>query len=220
MAGGVLFRVEGLLVSYRGQVALEVDELEVPAGKVLVVGPNGSGKTTLVRALLGLVRPRRGRVALLGLDPFRDARLLYRRVTFIRDVDELPGGLRLGTLVKVLSDSYGADEVRRAVRLLELDEHLGKRLRELSRGLRRRASILVAAASNRDLIIIDEPFSGVDSKSRRVISRILDGKDSNMIIISHVPPAMRFDYLVFLEGGSVAYSGPYRDPGSLGLSLC
>ncbi len=220
MHGDSLFHVRNLVVSYRRQVALQVDELEVPMGKILVVGPNGSGKTTLIKALLGLVRPRRGEVRLLGLNPFRDAKKLYKRITFIRDLDELHSSLRLSTLVDILSSSYDADSVRSAVKLLELDEHLGKRLGELSKGMRRRASLLVALASDRDLIVIDEPFSGIDSRSRRIISQILDNKNTNMIIISHVPPTMTFDHMIFIESGSMVYSGPYKDPGTFGLSLC
>ncbi len=220
MHGDSLFHVRNLVVSYRKQVALQVDELEVPMGKILVVGPNGSGKTTLVKALLGLVRPRRGEVRLLGLNPFRDSKKLYKRITFIRDLDELHSSLRLSTLVDILSSSYDASSVRSAVRLLELDEHLGKRLGELSKGMKRRASLLVALASDRELIVIDEPFSGIDSRSRRIISQILDNKNTNMIIISHVPPTMTFDHMIFIESGSVAYSGPYKDPSTFGLSLC
>ncbi len=215
-----LFQAENLLVSYRKQIALQVDKLEVPPGKVLIVGPNGSGKTTLIRSLLGLVRPRTGRISLLGLNPFKDAKKLYKKITFIRDLDELHDSLRVRTLVEILSSSYGPDNVRSAIKLLGVDNYLDKRLGELSKGMRRRASLLVAVASNRDLIVIDEPFSGIDSKSRKIISQILDNKNTNIIIISHVPPNMRFDYLVFIESGKITYSGPYKDPGTFGLNLC
>ncbi len=215
-----LLCVENLVVSYRKQVALQVDELEVPNGKVLIVGPNGSGKTTLIRALLGLIRPKRGRVRLLGLDPFREAKELFRRVTFVRDIDELHNSLRVATLIDILSSAYNPDAVREAVELLELDKHMDKKLGELSKGMRRRASLLVAAASNKELIVIDEPFSGIDSRSRRIISQILDRKNTNMIIISHIPPTMKFNHLIYIESGKIAYTGPYKDPKTLGLDLC
>jgi len=203
--------VGDLVVKYGRMTAIQVDELRVPHGRVLVVGPNGSGKTTLIKAVLGLIRPSRGVVRVLGLDPFRDSRELFKRVTYVRDIDELPGNLRLSTLIGVLEEYYGGDSVRQVVEELGLAGHEDKRLSELSRGMRRKASLLPALASNRSLIIIDEPFSGLDSKSRMVVSRLLDSKKADMIIVSHMQLNMRFDHLVLVESARITYSGPFKE---------
>ncbi|MEM0280180.1 MAG: ATP-binding cassette domain-containing protein, partial [Desulfurococcus sp.] len=93
---------------------------------------------------------------------------------------------------------------------LGLLNHKDKRLCELSRGWRRKASLLIALASNKKLIIMDEPFSGIDSGSRALISELLEKKPSNMIIISHIQSRIRFDHLIVVESGRITYNGPYK----------
>jgi len=198
-----LFYVKELEARYGKLVALQIDELMVPKGRVLIIGPNGSGKTTLIKVLLGLMRPKRGHVRILGIDPFKEGEKLYRRLTYVRDKDELPENLRVKTLLDILAESYGSEQVNWVAEQLGLLEHINKKLGELSRGMRRRASLLIATASNRDLIVIDEPFSGLDATGRQTISEILDKKESDMIIISHIPLRMRFDHLILIDSARV-----------------
>lgn len=205
-----MFSVRNLLVKYHKLVALEVEELEAPVGKILIVGSNGSGKTTLIKVLLGLMRPTRGEVRLLGLNPFTESNKLAKQVTYVRDKDELPDNLKLSTLLDVLREQYGEDNVDAIAKELGLLNHKDKRLCELSRGWRRKASLLIALASNKKLIIMDEPFSGIDSGSRALISELLEKKPSNMIIISHIQSRIRFDHLIVVESGRITYNGPYK----------
>ncbi len=205
-----LFVVEDLVVKYRRMVALRIKKLVGNRGKTLVIGPNGSGKTTLVKVLLGLMRPLSGHVELLGMNPIKNSGDLAKRITYVRDVDELAENLRLTTLINTLRQAYGEDAVRIAEEL-DLLDHIDKRLNELSRGMRRKASLLVALASNKELIVIDEPFSGLDRMSRDKVSMLLDKKDANMLIISHIPPRMKFDHLIVVESAQITYSGPYRE---------
>ncbi len=215
-----LFYVKELEARYGKLVALQIDELMVPKGRVLIIGPNGSGKTTLIKVLLGLMRPKRGHVRILGIDPLKEAEKLYRRLTYVRDKDELPENLRVKTLLDILAESYGSEQVNWVAEQLGLLEHINKRLGELSRGMRRRASLLIATASNRDLIVIDEPFSGLDAMGRQTISEILDKKEADMIIISHIPLRMKFDHLILIDSARVTYHGSYRDPRKLGYDIC
>jgi len=115
------------------------------------------------------------------------------------------------TLMEVLGESFGRESVESIARDLGLHIHMDKRLGELSRGVRRKASLLIALVSNRELIIIDEPFSGLDSKSRAIVAQLLDMKKSNMIIVSHIPLHIHFNHLIVVESGRITYSGPYRE---------
>jgi len=204
-----LFKVKDLVVKYRKLVALRINELEVPKGKILIVGPNGSGKTTLIKVLLGLLRPKKGKVEILGIDPIKNSQELAEKITYVRDIDELPDNLRLSTLIDILSSTFG-DYTLKVAEELGLSDHKEKRLGELSRGMRRKASLLVALASTKDLIIIDEPFSGLDRESRNIVSKLLSMKTSDMIIISHIQPRMMFDHLVVIESAHVTYNGPFK----------
>ncbi len=205
-----LFTVNDLVVKYHKMIAISVSHLSVPHGKILIIGPNGSGKTTFIKVLLGFMRPSRGTVSLYGIDPFENPQEIARYVTYVRDVDEIPDNLKLQTLIDILRERFGDENVDEAVERLGLSAYIHKRLSELSRGTRRKASLLVALASNKRLIVIDEPFSGLDSTSRAIVSEMLDKKEVDMIIISHIQPKVRFDHLIVIESAQVTYSGSYK----------
>ncbi len=204
--------VRNLTVRFRYNVALDGINLELGKGRILLLGSNGSGKTTLLRVLSGLLRPTKGEVKVLGMDPFGSGGTLYSRMFYLRDVEDLPYMLKLSTLVELLSDSYGAKSVERAVKLLELEEHTFKRIGELSKGLRRRAAMIEPLASGRELILMDEPFSGLDADSRIIIAKALSelSEKTTLIIASHIPLNLGIDQMVVLEGGKLSYDGPYN----------
>ncbi len=205
-------KVEGLTVRFRYNVALDNLSLEIKRGRILLLGSNGSGKTTLMRVISGLLRPTTGRVEVLGLDPFRESGELYSRILYTRDVEDLPYMLKVSTLVEMLSDVYGAKRVDKAVKILRLGDHLFKRVGELSKGLRRRVSMIEPLASQRELILMDEPFSGLDADSRIIIAKALSklSKDTSLIIASHIPLNMGIDQMIVLEGGKLSYNGAYN----------
>jgi len=205
--------IRNLTVKFRYNVALEDINLNIRKGRVLLLGSNGSGKTTLLRVLSGLLRPTKGNVRVLGLDPFRESGKLYSRMLYSRDVEDLPYMLKLSTVVELLSDAYGAKSVERAVKLLGLEEHLFKRIGELSKGLRRRVSMIEPLASGRELILMDEPFSGLDADSRIIIAKALSElpEETTLVVASHIPLNLGIDQMIVLEGGKLSYDGSYND---------
>ncbi len=207
----VVGRLEDVTVKYRSMVALRNATVAIPKGVTLVMGPNGSGKSTLVKTLLGLIRPASGRVELFGLNPFKRGSRIYERVTYISEQDAIPPEIRVGTHLELLESVYGVEEVRGAARLLGLEAHLGKRYSELSRGLQRRLALVEALASRRELIIVDDPMIGMDSRGRELIGEALAEKvegDTSIIVITHILiPKLRPDYLVRIEDGRITYQG-------------
>lgn len=205
--------VKNLTVKFRYNVALEDLTVEIGRGRVLLLGSNGSGKTTLMRVLSGLLRPTRGTVRVLGHDPFRESGELYSKMLYSRDVEDIPYMLKVSTVIDMLSDIYGNSKVDKAVKLLKLEEHTFKRIGELSKGLRRRVSMIEPLSSGRELILMDEPFSGLDAESRIIIARALSDlpKKTTLVIASHIPLNMGIDQMIVLEGGKLSYNGPYND---------
>ncbi|WP_297490800.1 ATP-binding cassette domain-containing protein [Thermococcus sp.] len=212
-SGEAVAKVRDLTVKFRYNVALDNLSLEVGKGRTLLLGSNGSGKTTLMRVLSGLHRPTEGSVEVLGLDPFKEPSKLYPRMLYVRDVEDLPYMLRVSTVVELLSDVYGAGRVERALKTLGLEEHLFKRVGELSKGLRRRVAMVEPLSSNAELIMMDEPFSGLDADSRIIIARALSrlSRETSLIIASHIPLNLGIDQMVVLEGGKLTYNGPYNE---------
>ncbi len=214
-----LLAVENLEIWYGKVHALSVDKLYLPKGRTLIIGPNASGKTSLIKAALGLIMPKRGKILVMGLDPIREASQLYEKVAYVPDNNPYPPGIKLSTLVRLLSETYGKERVYEVVEKLGLMDYLGKRLGDLSKGTARKASLLSALVTSKDLVIIDEPFSGLDGKARNIVSGILGSRESSLIVISHIPLRIYFDYLIIIEAGKVSYIGEYRDPKELGYDL-
>ncbi|WP_297068693.1 ATP-binding cassette domain-containing protein [Thermococcus sp.] len=211
--GEPVVKIRNLTVKFRYNVALSDINLEIGRGRTLLLGSNGSGKTTLMKVLSGLHRPTEGSVEVLGLDPFGEPSELYSRMLYVRDIEDLAYMVRVSTLVELLSDVYGVGRVDKALKTLELEEHLFKRVGELSKGLRRRVAMIEPLSSKTELIMMDEPFSGLDAESRIVIAKALSklSKGVSLIIASHIPINLETDQIVVLEGGKLTYNGPYNE---------
>jgi len=211
LPGRPVAEVRGLTVKYNRVVALDNVDLDIYEGRVLIMGPNGSGKTTLLKTLVGLIRPSRGLVRVLGLDPLRHTSMLYERIVFVRDSEDIPLSIKVSTHVNLLKSIYGEDKVEEGLDILKLRGHISKRFSELSKGYRRRLVILEALVADRDLILLDEPFIGLDSDSRAVISEALQHVRGNLVVSSHIPLNIEFNQLIVIESGKVTYSGEFRE---------
>ncbi len=207
----VLIETQKLLVKYRYVVALNDVSLKIPYGKALIVGSNGSGKTTLLKVIAGLIIPTRGWVRVFGLDPVRNFNEMTRRILFVRDSDDVHQYFKVKSLVNVFSKIYGERKTLEAVDRLGLLPHMEKRICELSKGFRRRIALLESLIAEKELIMLDEPLSGLDYESRNIIrntlAEFLVGK--SIIVSSHIPLNLDFNYLIVLEQGRVVYSGEY-----------
>ena len=186
-----VIRSHGLTKHYGRTRALESLDLEVPAGVVFgCLGPNGAGKTTWIRLLVGLLRPTRGRVDVLGTDVSQQpnavqARIGYLPGEFVAD-DDLSAEQYLRFLCRVRGEP-DPSAFRRLAERLDLD--LGKRFGSLSHGNRQKVGIIQALMHEPDLLILDEPTSGLDPLVQREFLQLLrevraDGR--TVVLSSHV----------------------------------
>ena len=174
------------------KVALEAVDLSVPKGAVLgLVGSNGAGKTTLIKHLLGLFRAQTGTVRVFGLDPVRDPAAVLGRTGYLSEDRDLPEWMRIGELLRYTAAFYPAWDdgyVQELVALFELD--LGQKIRTLSRGQRAQTALLVALAYRPDLLLLDEPSSGLDPVVRRdilsAIVRTVADEGRTVVFSSHL----------------------------------
>jgi manganese/zinc/iron transport system ATP- binding protein len=188
-----------------------------------IVGPNGAGKTTLLRSLLGLVKPAAGTLRLLG-QPIRDARGSVAYVPQRTAVDwEFPA-----TVFDVaLMGTYGRlgwfrrpgtrerQQAMEALRLVGLDQLARRPIGELSGGQQQRTFVARALVQQAPLILLDEPFAGVDAVTERAIVTLLqDLRDqgTTVVAVHHDLHTVReyFDWVVMLNRRAVAV-GPVAD---------
>ncbi len=185
------------LSKHYGRVrALDGLDLTVSAGQIHgFLGPNGAGKSTTIRVLLGLARATSGEASVFGLDPWRDAVAIHRRIAYIPgDVTVWPN-LSGGEAIDLLARLRGAntrdqsfrDERERLVAAFDFDPR--KKGRAYSKGNRQKVALIAALSVPADLYIFDEPTSGLDPLMevtfRREITRIRDA-GATVLLSSHI----------------------------------
>ena len=164
--------------------ALRGVSLEVGPGITGLLGPNGAGKTTLLRIMATVLAPGAGRVRLLGRDPAKsDDRLAIRRQ--LGYMPQEPGFHRHFTAfefvdyVAILKEMTNRrarhDEVRRVLALVGLGDVIGRKIKALSGGMRRRVALAQALLGEPDLIVLDEPTAGLDPEQRLRFREIVSG---------------------------------------------
>ena len=181
--------VQKLVVSYdrRGSEnsILRGVDIQINNEKAVIVGPNGSGKSTLFRAILGLVPAKEGTIKVFGTDLNRE-RGDVRLSTNIADVYRI-AFVPCRDLVKIFADLKGVDSsfAMKLFHDFQLESILDKKVHELSTGQQKMFGNIMAVSFSPKLILLDEPFDNVDENRRIKLVRLLDGLDSEIIIITH-----------------------------------
>ena len=169
-----MIRVEDFHKTYRETVAVAGLSFEVSAGTVLgLVGPNGAGKTTTMRALAGIIRPTRGKLAIAGHDVVSDSLAAKRELAYIPDDPKLFDALTVWEHLEFMAAAYRvSDFAARGEVLLqqfELVEKRGTMAQELSRGMRQKVAICCAYLHDPKAILFDEPLTGLDPHGIRTL---------------------------------------------------
>lgn len=172
-------RARGLTRRYGPRKALEGVDLTLERGDFLTVfGPNGAGKTTLLRMLATITRPSRGDLSLFGIDPRVAPHAVRRRIGLIAHTGFLYGGLSARDNLRFYARLYDVPSASdRADALLEevgLADRGGDLVRTFSRGMQQRLSIARALIHDPELVLLDEPYTGLDQHASRMLRGILD----------------------------------------------
>jgi zinc transport system ATP-binding protein len=231
-----VIEAEDLAYAYRTHPVLDGVGFRVGPGEfVALAGPNGSGKTTLLRLLLGLDRPDRGHVRLLGSDP---AELGDRwRVGYVPQRVVLPETLP-ATVVEVVTagrlarrgwwrrpnaaDRAAVDHAIESVALGDLRRRL---VQQLSGGQQQRVLIAKALVSEPDVLILDEPVAGVDVAAqqlfRAALVHLVDNHGTAVLLVSHELGAVAgdLDRVLLLRHGRMAFDGDPAELAAAGVSL-
>lgn len=192
----------------RAEAVRDLD-LAIPAGSVTaLLGPNGAGKSTTIRLLLGLLSPSAGSSRLLGVDSRRLGPREFARIGHVAEATELPLWMTVGGFLDFCRPLYPTwDRDLENTLLEQLDLPPDRRLRDLSRGMRMKAALLSALAYRPELLVLDEPFAGLDPLVREEfvcgILEVSNLGDWTVFISSHdIEEVERFcDRVVLLDAG-------------------
>jgi ABC-type multidrug transport system ATPase subunit len=186
---GAAVEAVSLWKAYGDVWALRNVSISIDVGRLaLLLGPNGAGKSTLIKILCGLLRPSRGRVRVLGFE--WGNKMLRRRVGVLLHESLLYEELTVFENLSFYASFYGVEVSSELLKLLGVDSVLNWRVGQLSYGLRRRVDLARALIHGPSLLLLDEPFSGVDESTCRVIAEHIvpafmkHGK--TIIIASHI----------------------------------
>jgi ABC-2 type transport system ATP-binding protein len=179
-----------------------------------LVGENAAGKTTLIKHLLGLYQAQSGSVRVFGLDPVREPVGVLGRIGYLCEERDLPDWMRVGELMSYMRAFYPRWDNRFAAELLSLFQlDRGQKIRTLSRGQRARAGLLVALAHRPDLLVLDEPSSGLDPAARQdilaAVVRTVADEGRTVLLSSHLLHEVQrvADRVAMLHGGQLVLNG-------------
>jgi len=213
-----VINVSELSRCFGSTTALASVSLSVTRGAVHgLVGANGAGKTTLIKHVLGLLRAESGSVRVFGLDPVADPVAVLSRIGYLSEENDLPGWMRVDELIRYSRAFYPAwshgyaEELRQT---FDLDPTM--KIRDLSRGQKARAGLLIALAYRPELLVLDEPSSGLDPIVRRdilrAIIRTIANEGRTVLFSSHLLEEVEqvADHVTMISQGRIAQSAPLK----------
>src|SRR5689334_14919673 len=211
--------VDRLTRRFGPKLALDGVDLRVPRGAVFgLVGANGAGKTTLIKHLLGLLKPQSGTVRVFDTDPVADPVGVLSRTGYLSEDNDLPGWMRIDELMRYTEaffpgwDRAYAEQLRRD---FALDPHA--KVKHLSRGQRSRAGLVAALAYRPDLLVLDEPSSGLDPIVRRdilgAVIRTVADEGRTVLFSSHLLDEVErvSDHVALIDRSRIVVSGPLEE---------
>lgn len=208
--------VSELTRRFGARMALASVSLSLSRGAVYgLVGANGAGKTTLIKHLLGLLRAESGSVRVFGLDPVADPVAVLSRIGYLSEENDLPGWMRVDELIRYSRAFYPAwDDVYAEELRQQFALDPAAKIRNLSKGQKARAGLLIALAHRPELLVLDEPSSGLDPIVRRdilgAVLRTIADEGRTVLFSSHLLEEVEqvADHVTMIHQGTIALSAP------------
>jgi ABC-2 type transport system ATP-binding protein len=211
-----IVEIQRLTRQFGRKTALDNVSLTVPRGGVFgLIGGNGAGKTTLIKHVLGLLKAQSGSVQVFGLDPVQNPVGVLGRIGYLSEERDLPNWMQVGELIRYTQaffpnwDEHYAEELRQA---FDLDS--SAKIKTLSRGQRARTGLLVALAHRPELLVLDEPSSGLDPVVRRdilgAIIRTIADEGRTVLFSSHLLDEVErvADRVAIIHQGRILLTAP------------
>ena len=223
LTGESTLEARGLKKSYSGFEAVKGVDFEVFGGECFgFLGPNGAGKTTTMKMIYGAVIPTGGELSVAGLDVYHHEREIKRRIGVVPQENNLDDELKVEENLLIYGRYYDLPKklvLRRAEELLDfvqLSEKVDARVEQLSGGMKRRLLIARALINDPEIVVLDEPTTGLDPQARHLVwdrLRALTAEGKTLVLTTHyMEEAARLcDRLVIMEGGRIIAGGTPKE---------
>jgi ABC-2 type transport system ATP-binding protein len=192
--------------------ALDGLDLSVPQGAIhALIGPNGAGKTTLIKILMNIFRASSGSASVLDIDSTEISGKAFASIGYVSENQQLPSWMPVGSFLSYLRPFYPTWDMQLETHLIQqFDLPIDRKLKHLSRGMRMKAALASALAFRPKLIILDEPFSGLDPMVRDELGKALLDRsaDSTIFLSSHDLAEIEgfATHVAFLDSGRLRLS--------------
>ena len=214
--------LEGVTKRYGRLEAVRPTDLVIRPGVVGLLGPNGAGKTTLLSLLATVLPPTRGRITVAGHEvtaSHAERVEARRRIGYLPQEVHFPSGMTAASFVDYIAvlkewndGTRRAAEVRRVLELVGLGDRSTMKIRKLSGGQRRRLAVAQALIGAPELLLLDEPTTGLDPEQRASLRSILSGLPGTVFLSTHQTEdvAALCDRVIVLDDGAVRFDGSVR----------
>ena len=215
-----MVQLDAVTVIYGKNPALKNVTARFARGAVGLLGPNGAGKSTMLKALLGFVKPDKGRMSVLDLDVANRPLEIRSRIGYMPESDAHIPGMNAVSFVAYCGELAGlpaVDAMQRAHEVLYyvgLGEARYRNIETYSTGMKQRIKLAQALVHDPDLLFLDEPTNGMDPKGRdemlELVRDLGHNKNVSLILSSHLLPDVEYtcDHVVVMDKGEVAAQGP------------
>lgn len=215
--------IQHLYKSYGAKHVLKDINLQVYPGQVVgYIGPNGAGKSTTVKVLCGLLTDFEGEVKVKGFDVKRDTLEVKKRIGYVPELAELYDALSPMEYLQFAGALYGMEEeqctdrIMRMMTAFDLSHNVHQRMDSFSKGMRQKVLLASGILHNPDIIILDEPLSGLDANSVIIIKELirkLADEGKTIFYCSHMMDVVEkvSDIIVLIDEGRVVASGSIEE---------
>lgn len=215
--------IQGLTVFYGRQVAVRSLSLSIPRGEVFgFIGPNGAGKTTTIKVLATLLKPAQGLVRVLGTNVLQSPQLVRRNIGYVPDSFGVYEDLTVAEYLNFFAAAYRIEWEKRAgtvgdvLALTDLSNKINAQVDSLSRGMKQRLAIARVLLHDPQLLLLDEPASGLDPRARielRELLKELQRMGKTILVSSHILHELSqfCSRIGIIEGGQMVAHGSLMD---------
>jgi len=219
----LIVRFNNVSVLYGDVVALDDLSIEINGGAIGLLGPNGAGKTTFIKTILGLLTPQNGSAEVFGMDVVQNKMEIRKQIGYVPESDCYIAGMSGVNFVAYMGKLCGMpnkEAIQRAHEILQyvgMDEERYRTIETYSTGMRQKIKLAQALMHDPELLLLDEPTTGMDPKGRQemldLIKDISSSKNINIILSSHLLPDIEYTCqdVIVLRDGKLVITGNIQE---------